>query len=611
MAAAVLAKGQLSYLILSCLEEKDMYGLELIEEIKKRSGVEIKLPSLYSNINRMKELKYISSYLKESTKGPKCAYSSITETGRKELAKLKETFENSSDAENKQKEAEKIAPTVEKVEEQIDSSTEETVDKSNFEDYDDFFAEIPEDNDEVSPSKEVKLDENAEAKEISEEESEKLADEKTEQSPVPTQEDEGKDIGEEQEIEDVSVPEKQQEEKAPVEDMAEPTQEKPMVGMQQSLLSDEKPVKNDAVFLPKNDYTTQNGSASDYNKKLFDVSMDYNKYKKRRSFSENQIEMVVNSSTPMEIEREREKKAENISELKQALLQTRQGNYEEVKLDLLNRQDSRKTEEVKEEVKKEEIKAAKEENTLPDDGKFITDRVEYVASPRKFEPPKFTFLNTQQEAVLPAPKRDTSIDPNCSDVKARLENLYLKSQAERPAVEESTNKNLNEDFNNYDDLKEYYENQNISFKVFKRTGKRTLHNTNKINFIVESIVFGIMSLCSGLLYLLFSKLGLTNPNTNFMYYLFPILYFIYVLVRLYMFKKVPSKVPRPLFNFIVVIGGALIMSVIVFCLNLACGMSINNIPACSTTLFLPIAVILIVLIVRHYIMLFALKKFWR
>ena len=92
----VLAKGQLSYMILSCLCERDMYGLELIDEIKKRFGREIKLPSLYSNINRMKELKYISSYLKESTKGPKCSFSSITEAGREALESLKQDFKGLS-----------------------------------------------------------------------------------------------------------------------------------------------------------------------------------------------------------------------------------------------------------------------------------------------------------------------------------------------------------------------------------------------------------------------------------------------------------------------------------------------------------------------------------
>lgn len=574
--AVVLAKGQLSYLILSCLEEKDMYGLELIDEIKKRSGVEIKLPSLYSNINRMKELKFISSYLKESTKGPKCAYSSITEAGRNELARLKETFKGAE-----------AQPKEEKAEEFKEIENEEKDIKSNYDDYDDFFAEIPEEDKQTSASDEVPAI-----------------------SPVQEEETncEEESISEEKIKEPVLIEEKIEEViESPKVENEEIEEQKELVVHQETLQLGDAPVekpKNDAVFLPKNE---SNSYSDEYNRKLFDVSKDYNKYKKRKSFSENQIEMVVNATDPVELQREREKKTENINVLKEALLQTRQGKYEEVKLDLLNRQEARKQpEEAYEEVQKESEK-------LVDDGKFITDRVEYnSANNRRFEPSKFSFLNTQQETILPAPKRNTNLDPNCSDVKARLESLYMKTQIEKP-VEESKveSKSLNEDFENFDDLKDYYEGQNISFKIFKRTGKRTLHNTNKINFIVDSIIFGVISLCCGLFYLLFSKLGITNANTDFIYYLCPILYFIYLMVRLYMYKKCVSKVPRPLFNFIVVIGGALLVSVVIFCLNLAFGMSINNIPACSTTLFVPIVMVLIIFIVRHYTLLFAYKKFWR
>ncbi len=572
--AVVLAKGQLSYLILSCLEEKDMYGLELIDEIKKRSGVEIKLPSLYSNINRMKELKYISSYLKESTKGPKCAYSSITEAGRNELARLKETFKDTE-----------AQPQEEKAEEIKEIENEERDIKSNYDDYDDFFAEIPEEDEKPAENNEV-----------------------ASISPVQNEEPELVKTIDEEKIEEPVLVEEKIEESVETPLMKEETEEKKeLVAHQETLqfgdATVEKP-KNDAVFLPKNENNTY---SDEYNRKLFDVSKDYNKYKKRKSFSENQIEMVVNATDPAELQREREKKTENINELKEALLQTRKGNYEEVRLDILNRQEARKQpEEIHEEAHEEPQKPV-------DDGKFITDRVEYnPANSRRFEPSKFSFLNTQQETILPAPKRNTNLDPNCSDVKARLESLYMKTQVEKPIEESKTeSKSLNEDFENFDDLKEYYEGQNISFKVFKRTGKRTLHNTNKINFIVDSIIFGVISLCCGLFYLLFSKLGLTNANTDFIYYLCPILYFIYLMVRLYMYKKCVSKVPRPLFNFIVVIGGALLLSVVIFCLNLAFGMSINNIPACSTTLFVPIIMVLIIFIVRHYTLLFAYKKFWR
>ena len=275
--AAVLAKGQLSYLILSCLEEKDMYGLELIDEIKKRSGVEIKLPSLYSNINRMKELKYISSYLKESTKGPKCAYSSITEAGRNELARLKETFKD--EAQPQEEIIEEKAKEIKEVEK------EENDIKSNYDDYDDFFAEIPEEDEQTSASDEAPVI-----------------------SPVQEEESncEEESISEEKFTEPVLVEEKIEEViESPKVENEEIEDQKELVAHQETLQLGDAPVekpKNDAVFLPKNE---NNSYSDEYNRKLFDVSKDYNKYKKKKSFSENQIEMVVNATDPVELQRER------------------------------------------------------------------------------------------------------------------------------------------------------------------------------------------------------------------------------------------------------------------------------------------------------------------
>jgi len=544
----VLEKGQLSYLILSCLSEKDMYGLELIEEIKKRAGIEIKLPSLYSNLNRMKELKFISSYLKESTKGPKCAYSSITENGRKELEKLSEIFGNKV-------ETPIVTPvTEEKLE--ISKEIEEKIEvkQESFENYNDFFADIP-----------------------------------SEDSPVSIEE----PIIEEIEEVESPVEEKQEEiitnNETEIEESFEESVETPILEEKTEEIEEKK---DDAVFLSQNEI-------NDYNQKLFDASRDYNKYKNKKSFSENQIGMAVNETAPLAEKNDRLQ--ENINGIKEALLQKRQGIYEEVKL----------PEESKSEIKAE---PKYEEKSVVDDGVFITDRVIDIPKSRRFEPPRLNILVNQDNTPLPAPKRDVAIDPNCSDVKAKIEALYSKSKASTSQDDENKEniiKKSNVEFENFNDLKEYYNAQDITFKVFKRSEKRALHNTNKVKFYVDLIIFGLLSFASGMFYLLFSKLGLTNANTNFFYYLFPIMYAVYLAVRLYMYKKVQSKVPRPLFNFIVVFGGTLLLSGLAFCVNLACGMSINNILACSTTVFMPIVFFIIVIIIRHYIMLFALKKYWR
>ena len=78
------AKGQLSYLILTCMQERDFYGLDIISEISNRSNgrINLKKPSVYSNLTRMEKQGYISSYLKSSDFGPNRKYYSLTEKGR-------------------------------------------------------------------------------------------------------------------------------------------------------------------------------------------------------------------------------------------------------------------------------------------------------------------------------------------------------------------------------------------------------------------------------------------------------------------------------------------------------------------------------------------------
>ena len=88
------AKGQLSFLILTCLLERDFYGLDFISEIYNKSNgrIELKKPSVYSNLTRMEKQGYVSSYLKSSDVGPNRKYYSITEKGRGFYKELQEYF---------------------------------------------------------------------------------------------------------------------------------------------------------------------------------------------------------------------------------------------------------------------------------------------------------------------------------------------------------------------------------------------------------------------------------------------------------------------------------------------------------------------------------------
>ena len=88
-----LLKGSTSMLILSILEEKNMYGYQMIKELEKKSNniFELKEGTLYPILHLLEERNYISSYWDEST-SKKRKYYSITKEGRRILKSKKEEW---------------------------------------------------------------------------------------------------------------------------------------------------------------------------------------------------------------------------------------------------------------------------------------------------------------------------------------------------------------------------------------------------------------------------------------------------------------------------------------------------------------------------------------
>ena len=78
-----LPRGQLNPTILSTMIAGDKYGYEIIDEIKDKTGIEIKQPSLYSSLKRMETQKLVSSYWRDSAIGGKRHYYCLTAEGRK------------------------------------------------------------------------------------------------------------------------------------------------------------------------------------------------------------------------------------------------------------------------------------------------------------------------------------------------------------------------------------------------------------------------------------------------------------------------------------------------------------------------------------------------
>ena len=82
-----LVKGSTSLLLLQLLEERDMYGYELVKELERRSGNEfsVKEGTLYPALHKLEKQEYIGFYWQEQTKGPARKYYKITDAGKEML----------------------------------------------------------------------------------------------------------------------------------------------------------------------------------------------------------------------------------------------------------------------------------------------------------------------------------------------------------------------------------------------------------------------------------------------------------------------------------------------------------------------------------------------
>lgn len=94
-----LISGSMSMLILKLLSEKDMYGYEMIDTLRKRSEnvFELKAGTLYPLLHSLEEKQYLTGYEQEAG-GKVRKYYSITRQGRKFLEKKQEEWLEYSNA---------------------------------------------------------------------------------------------------------------------------------------------------------------------------------------------------------------------------------------------------------------------------------------------------------------------------------------------------------------------------------------------------------------------------------------------------------------------------------------------------------------------------------
>lgn len=94
MARNDLLHGNTGLLILALLDTQDMYGYQIIKELKARSEnvFELQEGSLYPVLHTLETQRLVRSYEEETASARRRRYYRITDKGRRELAAKKEDF---------------------------------------------------------------------------------------------------------------------------------------------------------------------------------------------------------------------------------------------------------------------------------------------------------------------------------------------------------------------------------------------------------------------------------------------------------------------------------------------------------------------------------------
>lgn len=94
-----LLSGSTGMLILRLLEDKDMYGYEMIEKLRSKSNnvFELKAGTLYPLLHSMEEKAWLTAYEQEAG-GKMRKYYHLTREGKKQLKAKKEEWKEYSSA---------------------------------------------------------------------------------------------------------------------------------------------------------------------------------------------------------------------------------------------------------------------------------------------------------------------------------------------------------------------------------------------------------------------------------------------------------------------------------------------------------------------------------
>ncbi len=82
-------KGLLELIVMAALTTREHYGYELVEQIVKRSGVEVSDGTLYAILTRLKAEGLVRTRWATAERGPARKYYALTHEGRAVLAEMR------------------------------------------------------------------------------------------------------------------------------------------------------------------------------------------------------------------------------------------------------------------------------------------------------------------------------------------------------------------------------------------------------------------------------------------------------------------------------------------------------------------------------------------
>ena len=617
------SNGQIQFLVLDSLSHGSKYGLEIIEFISQKTGANyiMKKPTLYSCLTRMEKKGLVSSsYWGESEFGGKRHYYTITNEGKKVLEQLAPEFEDMQfSTENDSSEETTSHESSNAVSNEYNSADQETMkeDKPIFLQQDSIFNMVK--SEENKNSQTISAQQTNEDDEVVENQMDFFS-YQPEQTETVDNETETFSFG--NSVENIDA----QTDSNSTEELNENTQDQDYEKIQyyQNILEtnsypqqpETEEIKDDAKLLDEDEKLTLTPFQEEQNRRLYDTSSELKKYRKKKSFSENQIEMSV----VYENAEDREIQKARIEQLKQSMLNARQNGFDNIQQPATfeksqtNKNSSQTGIDSGFSYRKEEISedVVSGEEERKDDAIFITNpRIDESQIPiqKKITPPNIE-VNIYDDN-LPAPKRDSNLEPTYKDMMAKLfERKKEKKQVEYiPQTEESQNYSDMESFADYGTLKKYYAGHGIDFKEYKKTSVERNHNTNLLKFISSAILLLLAGVGCGVLYGILSAVGLTKAETNFMYYTLPILFLVYFIYTLIVYKVSISKKAVLIYNSIINWAVFVLASIVVLVINIICGMQYETMGEFLTTLLVPILGLLIAFPVNYYIKKFIYKKF--